>query len=123
MGYQYKFGDNNGRVTAGFAAVAFGRVIQRPDAYGGYNVTFSVPGQLDIYHVHFYSGGCRVAVVRHKPDAGSEGTNIIKHTGGDKLNLSKLAHECANYANHFALLTNLAGAITGVGRTPGNEIA
>lgn len=123
MGYSYNFGETNFRVTAGYAAVSFGRVIQRPDAYGGYNVTFSVPGETDIYHVHFFAGGCRVSVVRHKASSGAEGSNIIKYVSGTKKNLSGLAHECANFANHFALLTNLSGAVAGVGRTVGNEIA
>lgn len=123
MAYYYAFDDASGRITAGAGGVGAANVIQRNDGHGGYNVSFSVPGQLDIYHVHFGAGGCRVKIVRHKPDAGAQGTNIIKHSGGPTKRLGDLAHECANYANHFALLTNLAAAVAAAPRLPNNEIA
>ena len=37
--------------------------------------------------------------------------------------LSDLAHECSTYANHFALLTNLATSVANAPRLANNEIA
>ncbi|KAB7648890.1 hypothetical protein [Polymorphobacter fuscus] len=123
MGYYYAMGDGSAHVTAGVGGVGAANVIQRSDGLGGYNVSFSVPGALDIYHVHFGAGGCRVKVVRHKPDAASQGSNIIRHNNGPTKRLGDLAHECAGYANHYALLTHLAAAVAAAPRLPNGEIA
>ena len=123
MGYYYAFTDASVRVTAGVAGIGAANVIQRVDGYGGYNVSFSVPGALDIYHVHFFAGGCRVSVVRHKASATAEGSNIVRWNSGTKKRMGQLANDCSNYANHFALLTNLATSIAAAGRTANGEIA
>lgn len=123
MAYTYYENDLSVRITDGaLGAIVFGSVIQNPDAYGGYNVNFTVPNSLAHYHVHFFSGGTRVSVIRHFSAGGGQGTNIIKHQNGDTKNLSSLQNECSAFPNHYALLGNFRAAIAGRPRNARNEL-
>lgn len=123
MPYSYNANDGDASVTAGTAGLTFAGVIQSPDAYGGYNVHFTIPGSLEYYHVHFHWGGSRVSVIRYFSGAGVQGNNIIKNTHGDSSTFAELARDCSGYANHFILLTNFRNAIQGLPRAPNNNLA
>ena len=120
MGYVYHCGETDAAVIKGASnTIVCGGVIQEDDGYGGRNFTFSVNGQLAIYHVHFNGReGYRVNVVRYKSTSSVEGTNVINWydnsgTGTQRVNLGGLANSCNTdgYLNHAALLENLKSAL------------
>jgi|GEM_PF-3755490 hypothetical protein len=124
MSYFYNYQDNTAAVKAGAAGFTGYSVIQRPDAYGGYNVAFYITGSSAYYHVHFASGGSRVKVVRYFSGGGGQGNNIIKHRDDGKADtLSTMIHGCSGYPNHVKLLTNLKSLVSSAKRTPAQELA
>lgn len=124
MSYSYNFDDNNSAVTSGMNnTMTYGGVLQRPDAWGGYNVMFGLVGSSAYYHVHFARGGTRVTAVRYFSGNGGQGDNIIQHFGGGATKtLSNLANECVGFNNHQALLNNLKNTVANVGRTVAQEL-
>lgn len=123
MSYSYYYSDSDAVVTAGAnGSVNYGGVIQRPDAYGGYNVSFTITGSLSYYHVHFARGGTRVEVVRYFSGLGGQGDNLMRRNGTSQT-LSNLANECGGFPNHQTLLTNLKNACSGIPRTAAQELA
>lgn len=113
MPYTYVYADDHYTIKAGaLGGIEFGKVIQDPDKYKGYNVEFIVKGETGVYHVHFFCGGSKVSVIRYIPDKSkATGVNIIKHECGETKRFGNLAHECSGYPNHHALLTKFADAI------------
>jgi hypothetical protein len=124
MSYYWNAGDNDASITTGTAGLNFGGVIQKPDAYGGYNTQFSIHGSTALYHVHFFSGGKRVSIVRYFATSASQGNNIIKWHSGDKLNFNALRNECGiQYPNHQTLLELFHAAIADADTTRSGELA
>jgi hypothetical protein len=133
VGYFWNYNDNDARVTTGAnGTVNVGRVIQRPDAYGGYNAEFGIAQSVAYYHVHFASGSTQVTTVRYFGGGGGQGDNVVTYNANpesgygptDRRNLGGLATwlTAEGYPNHAQLMTKLKNAVP-AGRLPNNEIA